>query len=54
MSENWDFYGLQVDGQPASIFVDLGIVQSAPIPSHPAMGYLRLIMRQPREDGLSS
>lgn len=54
MSDDWDFYILQVDDQPASILVDLGIVRDAPIRTHPHLGYLRLVMRQPRPDGLSS
>jgi hypothetical protein len=54
MSDEWDFFSLRVDGQPASIFVDLGIRREAPIRSHATMGYLRVLMRRPREDGLSS
>ncbi|HOY77072.1 MAG TPA: DUF695 domain-containing protein [Hyphomonadaceae bacterium] len=54
MSDDWDFYLLRVDDQPASIFVDLGIAGDAPIHTHPQLGYLRLVMRQPRPDGLSS
>lgn len=54
MSDDWDFFSLLVDGQPASIFVDLGIRKEAPIASHATMGYLRVPMRRPRGDGLSS
>ena len=54
MSDDWDFYPLRVDDQPASIFVDLGMGKNAPITSHATMGYLRVLMRRPREDGLSS
>jgi hypothetical protein len=54
MSDCWDFYFLRVDGDPASIFVDLGISKKAPVRSHPTMGYLRVLMLRPREDGLSS
>jgi hypothetical protein len=54
VSNDWDFFFLQVDDQPASIFVDLGIAAEAPISSHPNMAYLRLEMRHPRPDGLSS
>ena len=38
MSDDWDFYSLRVDGEPASIFVDLGISEDAPIRSHTTMG----------------
>ncbi len=54
MTDNWDFYALQVDDQPASIFVDLGIQSDAPLSTHPHMAYVRLFMNQPRTDGLSS
>jgi uncharacterized protein (TIGR01619 family) len=54
MSDDWDFFSLRVDGEPASIFVDLGIRSEAPVRSHAMMGYLRVVMRRPREDGLSS
>lgn len=54
MSDDWDFFFLLVDDQPASIFVDLGIRTEAPIASHATMGYVRVLMRRPRADGLSS
>lgn len=54
MSDDWDFYALRVDDQPASIFLDLGIAQDVPVRTHPHMAYLRVVMRQPRPDGLSS
>ena len=54
MTDDWDFYALRVDGEPASIFVDLGIEADAPIPALPHMAYVRLFMDQPRSDGLSS
>jgi uncharacterized protein (TIGR01619 family) len=54
MSDNWDFYPLLVDSEPASIYLDLGVAQSAPIKDLADMAYVRVIMRQPRPDGLSS
>lgn len=54
MTDNWDFYALLVDGEPASIFVDLGIESDAPKMSHRYLAYVRLYMNQPRPDGLSS
>lgn len=54
MSDDWDFYALRVDGDPASIFVDLGLRHEAPLLQWPVMGYVRVYMRQPRPDGLSS
>lgn len=54
MSDDWDFYRAKVDHEPASIMVDLGIRNQVPKPTLPYMGYLRLYMLKPREDGLSS
>lgn len=54
MSDNWDFYAARIDDQPASIFVDLGAESAAPIASLGHMAYVRLYMKHPRPDGLSS
>ncbi len=54
MSEEWEFYPLLVDDSPASIFFDLGIRSEAPLAGYNWLGYLRVRMRQPRPDGLSS
>lgn len=54
MTDDWDFYFLRVDDKPASIYVDLGAHGFAPNPKLPHMAYVRLRMREPRSDGLSS
>jgi hypothetical protein len=54
MSQDWDFYFQRVDDKPASIFVDLGIANEAPIKALPFMSYIRVYMRNPGPDGLSS
>lgn len=54
MSDDWDFYALLVDSEPASIYLDLGLAQNAPIESQPHLAYVRVQMRRPRSDGLSS
>lgn len=54
MSDNWDFYALLVDSEPASICLDLGLARNAPIESQPYLAYVRVEMRRPRPDGLSS
>ncbi|WP_255991631.1 DUF695 domain-containing protein [Chitinolyticbacter albus] len=54
MTDDWDFYFLNVDDKPASIYVDLGVHDAAPNPALPHMAYVRLHMREPRDDGLSS
>lgn len=52
MSDNWDFYFCHVDNNPASIFVDLGIHADAPLPELTEMVWLRLYVRQLRDNGL--
>lgn len=54
MSDDWDFYSLLVDSEPASIYLDLGLAQDAPIKSQSNLAYVRVPMRYPRPDGLSS
>jgi regulator of RNase E activity RraB len=54
MSDNWDFYFCTIDEKVASIFLDLGIADSAPLEEYQAMAYVRVFMNQPREDGLAS
>lgn len=55
MSNDWDFYMLLEENKPASIMVDLGIRDTAPIKTHPQMGYLRTYMNHPNpENGLST
>ena len=54
MTDHWDFYFCEVDHRVASIFVDLGIVEEVPMSDHSTLAWLRLHMREPREDGLSS
>lgn len=54
MSDNWDFYSCRVDDEPASIYLDLGLADEAPLKERPFMAYVRVHMRQPRPDGLSS
>ena len=48
MTENWDFYFARVDDRPASLFVDLGAVEEAPIERLPTMAYVRVEMNAPR------
>ncbi len=54
MSDDWDIYLLRVDDAPASVFVDLGLHETAPVDGFLWLGYVRVSMRQPRSDGLSS
>ena len=54
MTSHWDFYFTRVDDQPASIYLDLGVAAQAPRAAYPELGYVRIPMLQPREDGLSS
>lgn len=53
-AEDWDFYMMTVDGKPASIFVDLAAADDAPVDGFAHMVFLKVFMREPRPDGLSS
>lgn len=54
MGEDWDFYFHRVDDRPASIFLELGLSEIAPIKDHTRLGWVRVYMKSPRHDGLSS
>jgi hypothetical protein len=54
MKQDWDFYLCRVDDKPASIYLNLGLIQESPIAGMPFMAYVRVYMRAPRADGLSS
>ncbi|MCW3846776.1 DUF695 domain-containing protein [Sphingomonas sp. LB-2] len=54
MAGKWDFYFCLIEDQPASIYLDLALIERAPIRSLSAFAYIRLYMNQPRPDGLSS
>jgi hypothetical protein len=49
--ENWDSYFCRVEGNPASILVDLGRVADAPLPDLPLLGYVRFFLNAPDEHG---
>lgn len=50
----WNFYALRVDDQPASIYLDLSLADEVATDEYPVMARLRVEMREPRDDGLSS
>lgn len=54
MGGDWDFHFVQVDGRPASIYLDLALQKGGPDARLPWCAYVRLRMKAPREDGLSS
>lgn len=51
MSEKWDFYFSRVNDKLASLFVDLGIRESAPDKSHPWLVWVWVYFQRPTEDG---
>lgn len=53
MSDNWDFYLSEIEGAPASFFVDLDLVNDAPIADLPYLWTVRITLRDPQPDGLS-
>jgi regulator of RNase E activity RraB len=54
MAEEWDFYICQMDSKPASIYLNLKAASDTAIADNPYSAYVRVYMRNPREDGLSS
>lgn len=54
MSQDWDFYFCQVEGMPASLFVDLGIRENVPVAGATEFAWLRVRLNHPRPDGLSA
>lgn len=54
MGERWDFYFCTVDDRPASIFVNLDLEREAPLPGLSYVASVRILMKNPRPDGLSS
>ncbi|SRR5258705_927316 len=52
--EDWDFYFSNVDDIIGSFYVDLGLIQVAPINDKPNLVWISVKMSDPREDGLSS
>jgi uncharacterized protein (TIGR01619 family) len=53
MSENWKPYLCNVNGKPASIFVNLGLRGEVPIVSKPWLLWTWVYFQTPRADGLS-
>ncbi len=54
MTDRWGFYFCEIDGERASIFLDMGVARLAPIPDFDKGAYARVWMNRPRPDGLSS
>lgn len=53
MRNTWDFYFTTVEGAPASILLDMRFRRLAPLKGYARMGYVRIRMRGPNEDGLA-
>jgi uncharacterized protein (TIGR01619 family) len=53
MAEDWDFYVSLVDDHPASIFVDLEQARTAPDAKRPHLLRVTVVLKNPRDDGLS-
>lgn len=54
MPERWNFYFCNVNGSLASIFLNLGLANEAPIQSKPKLLWVWIHFNSPRTDGLSS
>lgn len=54
MSDDWDFYLCQVENKPASIMLDMGIRSQVPVRDFPDMAYLRLYLKNPTANGMTT
>jgi hypothetical protein len=54
VSDHWNFYLTRIDGDLASISLDLGIAQDPPCEQYPNIVWVRVHLLRPRPDGLSS
>lgn len=53
MSDDWDVYFTHVDDKPASILLDLGFAEEAPIPGLSVLAYVTVDFLDPDENGMS-
>ena len=51
MSKDWETYSTHVDGKPASVFVDMGVADDAPLEKLTIVAWVKLRLRHPCEDG---
>jgi uncharacterized protein (TIGR01619 family) len=54
MTDQWNFYLCKVNGSLASIFLNMGLREEAPLLAKPWLLWVWFYFRSPREDGLSS
>ena len=52
--EEWDFYPCTVEGEPASIFLDLGLESRAPLPRVATLYRIRIHIRDVGEHGMGT
>lgn len=52
--ENWDFYFTDIEGSPASVFVNLGLNRILPVESNPEVLTFLIEMLNPADNGFSS
>ena len=53
MSDDWDVYFTHVDDKPASMLLDLGLAEDAPIPGLSVLAYVTVDFLDPDENGMS-
>jgi hypothetical protein len=54
MSDNWEFYFAQIEHQPASIFVDVGVHDHVPDIERPHLYWVLVSLINPTPDGMTS
>jgi regulator of RNase E activity RraB len=53
MSKDWERYACEIDGRPATVFLDMAIAEDAPLDRLPVAAWLQLRLQHPRGDGLA-
>lgn len=54
MSDNWEFYFAQIEHQPASVFVDIGIHDHVPDIERPHLYWVLVNLLNPTPEGMTS
>lgn len=52
MEPQWEYYDAQIDGKPATVWVDLGLSEHAPLKRMPTLAWVWVQLEEPTEDGM--
>ena len=54
MSSHWDFYLADLEGQPTSFYLNLSLIQQAPLKGYGLLAIVRVPLREPNELGMTT